>query len=76
MKLVSLELAKFLKNNGYDKPCNYYYQDKELSYSPKGLKSSFKKKLNHNKYDEFIYSAPFQEDANKWLLKNNFKLIN
>jgi len=53
----TLEEAKELKKNGFNKTTNYYYQDIDLPYSSKGLKHS-KTKINHNNFDDFIYSAP------------------
>jgi len=35
---INLELAKRLKNEGYSKPCEYFYQDLDLPYSTMGLK--------------------------------------
>lgn len=51
-----LETAKYLKNKGV------YKGLKRVKYK--------QRRMNHNKYDEFIYSAPTQEQAFKWL-KNN-----
>ena len=71
---VNLELAKFLKLNGYNKKCKYFYQDKDLSHSPKGLKwCKNNDTLNHNKYDEFIYSAPYLNEALLFLKKKNIE---
>ena len=58
-QIVSLEIAKFLKLNGYNKTTEWFYLDKNLAFCPAGLKKTKNdKKINHNKYDEFIYSAP------------------
>ncbi len=74
MEIVDLELAKLLKKEGYTKPCEYYWQDKDLSYSAKGLKNTKNgKKMNHNKYDDFIYSAPLINEALDWLIGKNIK---
>ena len=35
---VDLELAKKLKVEGYSKPCEYFWQDCYLPFSPSGLK--------------------------------------
>ena len=68
-KPVDLEIAKQLKQEGYCKPCEYFYQDKELPFSPKGLKRTKNgEKMNHNAYDDFIYSAPSIYEAFDWLL--------
>lgn len=70
--LVNLELAKRLKEEGYCKKCEYFYQDKDLSYSKKGLKKTKNgEKLNHNKYDDFIYSAPTLKEAVDFLIGKN-----
>lgn len=68
-RLVDLELAKRLKSEGYHKPCKYFYQDKDLPFSPKGLKHCKNEDvLNHNKYDDFIYSAPILRDGINYLI--------
>lgn len=69
LKIVDLELAKILKNEGYSIPCEYYYQDKDLPYSSRGLKKMKNGgKQNHNFCSaDFIYSAPPLNDALSWL---------
>lgn len=58
-KIVSLEQAKVLKENGYCEPTECYYQFKDIPYSTAGLKFGKNgKKINHNQFDDFIYSAP------------------
>lgn len=73
--VADLETAKYLKNNGFNNPTYWYWLDKDLPYVYKGLKRvKYKqRRMNHNKYDDFIYSAPTQEQAFKWLknTKNN-----
>jgi hypothetical protein len=46
--------------------------DVELSFVKPELKrvKLNKRRMNHNKYDDFIYSAPKQDELKKWLLKN------
>lgn len=69
-ELVTIEQAKDLKARGFDKTTEYYYQDIDLPYSPKGLKKLKNgKKLNHNVYDNFIYSAPTRRMGFNWLDK-------
>ena len=69
MEIVELELAKELKKLGYSKPCVHYWLDKDLSFVPKGLRRTKNdKRMNHNKYDDFIYSAPTKEEALNWLI--------
>jgi len=61
--LISLEEAKKLKQNGYKIPCECYYLDESLLFVSKGAYSTKnKKKINHNKFDRFTYSAPFRKD--------------
>lgn len=65
---VNLTFAKRLKEQGFNKPCEYYYQDKDLSFCKGGLKKTKDgQKMNHNEYDSFIYSAPTIKEAAKWL---------
>ena len=66
---VSLELAIRLKAEGFSLPTVHFYQNKVLPFNPKGLKSSKNgEKLDHNKYDDFIYSAPLEKDGINWLI--------
>jgi len=65
---VDLEFAKRLKAEGYSKPCEYYWQDRVLSFSPSGLKKTKNgQKINHNQYDDFIYSAPSVREGVEYL---------
>ena len=67
---ISLPLAKVLKSMGFNKPTEYFYRDKDLPFSSKGLgRTKNGKKMNHNKYDEFIYSAPSIKEAIVWIGK-------
>lgn len=71
-QLVDLELAKRLKEKGYSKPCEYYWQAADLPFSVSGLKKTKKgEKMNHNIYDEYIYSAPSFSEAIRWLKNEN-----
>lgn len=36
-EIVSLEIAKELKKNGYSEPTEYYWLDKDLPFCAKGL---------------------------------------
>ena len=69
---VDLKLAKELKELGFNKKTNFYYVDNnELPHIKAGLFSMKNNKtLNHNKYDDFIYSAPTNKVAQEWLTKN------
>lgn len=71
LDVVDLNTAKQLKEAGYDKPSYYYWQDKELLFVKKGLKrvKQGKRRMNHNKYDSWIYSAPARKDAEKFIRK-------
>ena len=71
--IVDLETAKLLKNNGFDKPTHWYWQDKTLSFAEKGLKrvKYGKRRMNHNKYDEWIYSAPTKNEVMNWIKNLN-----
>lgn len=69
---VDLKLAKYLKELGFNKKTNFYYVDtNELPHIKAGLFSMKNNKtLNHNKFDDFIYSAPTNKVAEEWLIKN------
>ena len=65
---VNLETAKYLKEKGFNKTCEFFYLTKEMSFVNSGLKITKNgKKMNHNRFDEFIYSAPLVKDAKKYL---------
>lgn len=70
--VVDLDTAKHLKLCGFDKPTHWYWLDKDLQFVHKGLKRVHmgKRRMNHNKYDEFIYSAPTREETKRWIKKN------
>ena len=72
-EIINLEGAKILKHLGYNKPSHWYWQDKTLPYVEKGLKRvKYKqRRRNHNKYDEWIYSAPTMDEVIKWFKKRN-----
>lgn len=64
VELVNLEMAKKLKSQGYKKPCEFFYLEIDLPFVKKGLKQTKNgKKMNHNRFDEFIYSAPTTQEA-------------
>jgi len=67
--VVDLNTSKYLKSVGYNKPSHWYWLDKDLSFVEKGLKrvKIHKRRMNHNKYDEFIYSAPTKNEVINWL---------
>lgn len=69
--VVDLESAKRIKSEGFDKPTYWYWMDGELTFVEKGLKrvKMGKRRMNHNKYDEWIYSAPTKDEFFNWLKK-------
>lgn len=69
--VVDLETAKELKKNNFSIPTHWYWQYKTLPFVESGLKrvKYGKRKMNHNKYDDFIYSAPTKEEVAVWLRK-------
>lgn len=73
--IVDLEGARHLRQLGFDLPTEFYYLDKTLPYVEKGLKriKPGKRRMNHNAYDKFVYSAPTKEQIKLWLktLSNN-----
>lgn len=74
--VVSLEKAKQLKQQGFNLPTYFYYLDKDLPFNKKGLKrvKLKSKKMNHNKFDDFIYSAPTKKEVKKWInIKSKIK---
>lgn len=67
--VVDLETAKYIKKLGFNKPTHWYWQDKILPFVEKGLKRvKYKQRpMNHNKYDDWIYSAPTRDDLMSWI---------
>ena len=65
---VSYEVAKLLKEKGFDEPCHYFYEYKRRLYNdmdkyfPSGMKNS-----DHNKEGNKGVSAPTLQMAIKWL---------
>ena len=70
--LVSVEEAKSLKAEGFNLPCYFYYLDKDISFVNKGIRrvKLDDRRMNHNRYDDFIYSVPTNSQAEKWRKKN------
>ena len=62
----SFEVAKLLKEKGFDEPCFYYYKDKVLifSHSLKG----------RNSYQTDTYSAPTHQMAMAWLREHGLHI--
>jgi len=71
--IVDLETAKYLKQLGFDKPTHWYWQDKQISFVEGGLRrvKYGKRRMNHNKYDEWIYSMPTKDEALSWIKSYN-----
>jgi len=69
IEITDLETSKYLKRIGYNKPSHWYWLDKDLAFVKKGLKrvKYGKRRMNHNKYDDFIYSAPTKDEVLKFL---------
>ena len=65
----SFEVAKLMKEKGFNEPCFYYYKDEVLIFSP------FLK--GRNSYQTDTYSAPTHQMAMAWLReeKNIFIVI-
>ena len=68
--IVDLETAKYLKGVGFNHPTHWYWIDKDLKFIDKGLNrvKIDQRRMNHNKYDEWVYSAPSREEVMKYLL--------
>lgn len=69
--VVDMETAKHIKELGFKEPTHYFWLCKDVPYVKMGLKrvDRGKRRMNHNKYAEFIYSAPTKSEVNKWLGK-------
>jgi hypothetical protein len=60
---VTLEEAKKLKALGYSEKCYWYYLDREdIPHVSAGLKYCDDHFINHNEFDDFVYSAPSKSD--------------
>lgn len=63
-KPVTLEEAKKLKALGYSEKCYWYYVDRvDIPNVTAGLKYDNEHFINHNEFDEFVYSAPSKSDS-------------
>ena len=62
IEITDLETSKYLKRIGYNKPSHWYWLDKDLAFVKYG-----KRRMNHNKYDDFIYSAPTKDEVLNFL---------
>ena len=72
---ATLEFSKVLKEIGFNKKVRAYWLDKELPHTKKGLRISTKREafINHNAFDEFIYSAPTKEEVTNWLKTKKYE---
>lgn len=67
--VVSLDIAKKLKDIGFDEDCEYYYQVsdcKVINMLPKGKKSK-----NYEYYDEKLFKVSYDEITNSFDYINN-----
>lgn len=65
---ISFEVAKLLKEKGFNEPCFYYYKDGVLMFNP------FLK--GRNLYQTDTYSAPTHQMAMAWLrIEHNILLF-
>lgn len=62
---VSYEVAKLLKEKGFDEPCLYYYKDG--IYYKDGVLMFSPSLRGRNSYQTDTYSAPTHQMAMKWL---------
>lgn len=63
----SFEIAKLLKEKGFDEPCNHYYENNNLMFS-----SSLK---GRNSYQTNTCSAPTHQMAMAWLREMHYLWI-
>lgn len=75
-EVSNLEISKVLKKNGFNLPTYSYWLDKKLSFAEKGLKrvKLGRRRMNHNIYNGYIYSAPTKNQILKWLSKKTISL--
>lgn len=64
---VTLEEAKRLKMFGYSEVSYAYYVDADIPHVQRGMRFG-DEPMNHNNFDDFIYSAPSKNDANLMVL--------
>ena len=68
-EVVDLETAKHIKKFGFNNPTHHYWCDTHLFRLTTGLRRVMvgKHRMNHNKYDAFVYSAPTKTELIKWI---------
>jgi len=71
--VVDLKTAQYIKKQGFNKPTHWYWLDIDIPYVKKGLKrvKMNTRRMNHNKYDECIYSAPTRSEITTWINSRN-----
>ena len=69
--VVDLESAKKLKCLGFVEPTHWYYVDSDnIPFVAPGLKRvkyDREQPINHNEYDDFIYSAPTRVQVEQFM---------
>lgn len=67
--IVDFNTAVELKKKGFDVPTHLFYQAIDLPNLPSGLRAMKENAtLNHNKFDDFLFSAPTYKQATAWLM--------
>ena len=72
---VHIASAKFMNVQATSALVGLHWQDKTLTCVEKGLKrvKYEQRRMNHNKYDEWIYSAPTRDELVRWV--NSLQLL-
>lgn len=65
---VSLEVAKLLKEKGFDEPCNWIYDTKEQCFK-NSKEVNFNITFTNSILRDNVYCAPTLYEAQKWLRK-------
>lgn len=75
--IVDLDSAKHLKICGFNEATHWYWLDKDISYVKSGLKrvKMNARRVNSNKFSDFMYSAPTRKQVIKWIKRNPQYLI-
>jgi hypothetical protein len=67
--IVDFETARSLRARGFEEPTNLFYQAIDLPHAPSGLRAMKNgETLNHNHYEDFLFSAPTYKEATNWLM--------
>ena len=76
-KHVSLIVSKLLKENGFNEPCHYFYENEKIfhdldKYFPDGVRNS---DFNSSyKGGTLLYTAPTYQIALSWLMASNIHI--